>query len=514
MAEQELISLYRKLNASNISEEEWYCDIYSLLADLIQEYNVSLSYDPGAVFRNAKKIKQRLKDLLRHDLEHLASFNPEFADVMKSVYVEEVARELPGASAMNSKDFKEFLILFNTPLLNFVHTFNANFELITERTVADGYLEKYEEVARNERFSDTALISKIMSDVKNFYVDHNLHAATSLDFYHEPYNVCERVKATRRFIIAHEVAHILLDHHKADISRRRLIENHPEFDYFLFKKKQEYEADALALDIVLKEFDKETLSDIEVYERENAINGIRLYFIGLEFVESFHEWYKVTSDYPHSSLRDMAIFNRSYRWLASRQPEGIKILESFTTTKDLFRNLPFAAPSWRHGVFGGIGGLYSAENKTDDEIRASFNDKEFANYLIKYRGYYSVYEKYKLYNDQLFYTISEEELHIYFTYHALLFGPKYAHDKIATQLNHVAALKQLEKQPGNQIAARSLEYTEEVEYPAEVAFKREQKLLRVKQFQPSFFDNFEQRFNDCWADSRKKYKKFREPYEN
>jgi hypothetical protein len=513
MAEQELISLYRQYNGSNISEEEWYCDIYSLLADLIQEYNASLSYDPGAAFRNAKKIKQRLRDLLKQDIDHLASFNPEFADVMNNVYVEEVAQKIPGASVMNSKDFQEFLILFNTPLLNFIHAFNANFELITERTVVDGYLEKYEEVARDARFSDTALIYKIMSDVKDFYVDYNVHPATSLDFYHEPYNVCERAKAARRFIIAHEVAHILLGHHKADISRRRLIESHPEFDYFLFRKKQEYEADALALDMVLKEFDKEALSDIEVYERENVINGIRLFFIGLEFVESFHDWHRVTPEYPHSSLRDMAIFNRSYKWLASRQPHSIKILESFTITKDLFRNLPYSSPSWVRGTFGTFWGLYRVEQQTDEEILASIDDEEYASYLIQNRGYYSVYEKYQLYNEQLFYTMSEEELEIYFTYHALLFGPEYARNKIVTQLSHVAALRQLEKQPDNQIAARVLKDTEEVEHPNS-AFKREHKLLRAKQFQPSFFDNFEQRFNDCLVDGRIQYKEFRQLYEN
>lgn len=511
MAEQDLVSKYRKTNVnSKIGDEEWDCDIYSILCELIHEYNETLSYDPGPAFRNAQKTKQRLKDLLKQDFEHLIYYNPYLAVLKDNVYFEEALRELPGASAMNSNNFKEFLILVNTPLLNFIHSFNVNFDVVTQSNKLDGYLEKYDEIALSDALSDTAIMGNVMLDVKNFYADHKLHSVASLDYYREPYNVCERVKATRKFIIAHELAHILLDHHKEELSKRRLIKDHPEFDFFLFKKEQEYDADAFAFDMVLKEFDKEHLSDIEYYELINVINGIRIYFVMLEFVESFHEWHKITSDYPHSNLREMAIFDRAFMWISSRARQALELLEGLTSIKNQFRNLPFKAPSMKYGV-AIMEAMYHAETMTDDEIRDQSNDSDLAQFLIKYRGYASVFEKYKVYNSQIFNTITEDELGIFYHYYAVQFSPEYGRDKIANQFKRIA-LKKLEDHPEGQSEAALFKNATglltEGDYMTEATMMTAQLLLG-----PSV-ENFEQRYKDCWENSLEKLKEFREQNAN
>lgn len=523
------------------SEEEWYCDIYSLMYERIKEYNDVSKYDTGADFKSTGPKKQKLKDLLRSDIEHLAKYNPHIEAIKDRIYVEEAIQDIPNAAVLTSNN-NEFLILFNTPLLNLIHSFYAYFDIVTQTNKLTGCLEKYDEIALSEEFSDTSLMGKIMLEIKNFYSDRKLHSINNIEFIHEPYNLCERVKATRRFIIAHEIAHVLLNHHHQVLAKKQLIEGNNDFSYLFFRKKLEYDADALGVDLVLSQFAKDKLSEIEHFELINTINGIRLFFVMLEFVESFHEWYMISPEYPHSTLREMSLFNHVGDWMIKYRHQGLKYLEGFTVTKNLFRKLPFDAPAMQFSSLIFVI-LETTESMTDEEIisvtenlsdtsdlwlnraikgalqyhlieRNSSDRKVLSRFLIKYKGYFSVYKKYNIYNF-VFTNMSDFEFQTYFMYYAVQFGPEYAKRKIEAQYSK----QRIEESRKNSLLklANSAESLTEQERRAEQAsiavstgfgsFKTESEhdnelmMLSNKQHDvESFFKDFHQRFKQCFTD--------------
>ena len=83
MSKKELVDTYQKLSGAELRQEEWECDIYSILYELIVHYNTELRYDPGVTFTAAKRRKLQLRDLLMEDIAYLAQYNPEINHIKR-----------------------------------------------------------------------------------------------------------------------------------------------------------------------------------------------------------------------------------------------------------------------------------------------------------------------------------------------------------------------------------------------------------------------------------------------
>lgn len=413
--------------------KKWICDIYSIMSKQILEYNDYISYNPGEKFLNVSLRSQTLKDLLHEDLDFLFINNPDTIGHLRGkISIEEVNENIPNSSIVYSSKQDEYLILFNAPLLNLIHIFYSYFELLTQSSKTETCKEEYDDILQSEKFADTTLVGEIMKAIKKIYQDKQFYSSSTFEFYNEPYNICERVQSVRRFIIAHEISHIVLNHNANEYENAS---GNLKSTYY-FKREEEYQADALGAELVLNSFLKSNITPIEFYELVNVASGIRIYFIMLEFIESFHKWYSFSPEYPFASFRDFAVTNYMLIWSNKNNRDLSEYIVNLTIMKNLFRKLPFDAPVVKYS--SAIMSLMAhCENLDAKGILDEVKDSETASFILNNKGYYTFYNEYKIYNFEIFKHMEIQELGFYFYFYSYHFGPEYAFNKIKRHFDYL-----------------------------------------------------------------------------
>jgi hypothetical protein len=485
----------------NIPEvpREWQCDIYSVFSEQIKDYNTYIDYYPGDKFSNVEPLKQTLKSLLEADFQYIYSHNQELLkDYKDKILFEEVNDRLPNSMVLFSDNSEENLILFNAPLLNIIHVFFSYFELLTQETKTQSCKEEYDPILKGERFSDTTLLAKIMNTIKYIYDDKSYYSDSSIDFLSEPYNVVERVQGARRFIIAHEIAHIVLGHKQSSY------QDNPSDNLkskYYYSKKEEYVADSLGAQMVLKPFAKRHLKELEFYELVNVLAGIRNYFVMLDMVESFHDWYSYKPQYPYAVFRDYAISNYLSLWSTEQKQDTFQYIHGLSNAKRLFKKLPFEAPAleFSSSIFTL---MKKSEELSDKEVYGMISNNKTAEFLINNRGYYSLFEKYHIRDIEAIGNVDENEIGYYYFYYASQYGPEYALKKINRDIEKFVDYKQ------NPQAVLSLAGSEDF------WINHEMRLAQIRMFNPSsFISHFNANVDHFYNLTLNSFRKFKNEYQ-
>jgi hypothetical protein len=242
-------------------------------------------------FLNVTKGELHLGEIFKRDLESLGPLvdSLQVADVLflGELYSQEVT-----ASAISSNSGSAGIVI-NTPLVYFLNSFFSKYSIISSHTVGAGCLEEHEEVMASDAYSDAAILSSIFNEAEVFYNKQFIRKPISPPYMGAPYDPCERVEGARRFIILHEIGHLLADRWRAqgdegiDIFKNNLTKNgmpmSPE------------QAESWAIELWCDEFAvrtfnqvyKDRLADDEVlYESANQTCGVLLLLFMIHLLET------------------------------------------------------------------------------------------------------------------------------------------------------------------------------------------------------------------------------------
>lgn len=331
---------YELLCESNFNKIPWDCCIKSIMAPRIREYNEYLShkYEEYSIedsYRDVKNRKRLLKELLSDDADFLSTYHPYVKQVRERLYFEEAITPIPSASILLTEGEDFFVILFNKPLLHFIHSFFAKANMLLQHTRTTGVMPKFHHIMLDEIYSDDNLYLAIFREIENFYHDKSYLAEKQYEYYIEPYDYCEQIIGARRFIIGHEIGHahwVSLNHETVD---RFTSITSPSLS---LEQITELYCDSFALDAVLSTFLAENNhTESKFYELENIISGILLFFTMLDIVECFFGWRGQSKTHPDSKFRKAHI--EKYLIKHRIMQAYPKLYTSFVRFVDCYRGL-------------------------------------------------------------------------------------------------------------------------------------------------------------------------------
>lgn len=236
--------------------------------------------------------KCSLSRLLFTDCEFMLG-RSKYSSLLSSLHIIEISNRVPNASAITLDD-EVYLLLFNSSLINFLHRFFANANMLLQPDRIYSFNEGANKEGNNDKYSDLSLTKRIFTDVLNFYTKDQYLNQQSLDYYYQPYQLIEMVEGARRFIVAHELAHIIYKHSEP-VDR-------PE------SYRAEYQADLLALDMLISAYGgfNSDCSETGSITQANVFNGVRLFFTMLYFVEGIVDPIKRRT-HPYPKYRKMKL---------------------------------------------------------------------------------------------------------------------------------------------------------------------------------------------------------------
>jgi hypothetical protein len=295
-------------------ERPWLCDVMAVAAPVIQAHNRAAALNDEEIepkFANAAPTPGRFSDLLWRDFEYLCKAVPWLSDYADRLAFVEIAGPSPVAQVLTvSRDAKPDLhvIGFRSPLLHFCHAVFSKAMMLMATYQGCDCLEEHKHILMRDEYSDTALLAGFFNDIEMLFDRKRLFVPIQPEHWAEPYDYCGRVEGARRFILAHELGHIVWN----DPSRRpgpghgvaHIIDpSHPE------RWTEELWCDGFAIQVILAAYGTEKLSDNRLYSAEDDVLGILTFTTIMDIVEVvLHKTNALsTSEYPPFALRETLV---------------------------------------------------------------------------------------------------------------------------------------------------------------------------------------------------------------
>jgi hypothetical protein len=274
-------------------------DIVALLAERIREYN-PWQKELNELFESPRDQHLPLEEILLRDAEELAALNPQLRKILPYVSFEEYNGNLPGATSTQIVGEEQWIVSINRKLIHLVHAFHGVAFLLTRFRKTDQLLPKYRELVCSDEWDDHRLWLALVKDIEDFYQPASFTSmrTSGYQFLHEPYEYCFAVLTTRKFIVAHELSHILLGHH----TLLGPDGTHPSPEE---QRQLEYEADLMALEIVLRSFEHRELSNHDLILLDGAVFGILATFSMFSYAERLLGWHGDDHSHPSPFFRKL-----------------------------------------------------------------------------------------------------------------------------------------------------------------------------------------------------------------
>ena len=287
---------FRKFLASGgggpLIESAWPCDPIGTCASLIEAHN-AYGRKRGWVieekFLKSRPPVQHLDELLWDDFEYLKKGAPVLDQIERTLFFAEAA--VPTLNAFHAEfgdDRGSFhLISFHSPLIHFINAAHSKlFVLMHDNRYAEA-LPEDQALFDTSEYSDTNLLACLFNDIEVLYDQERLHLPFTPAHVASPYDYCEWVEGTRRFILAHELGHVLFD------SSAKPVDINEKIPAGLLgadipKWHEEYWCDTFAILTILGAYDGKDLNVIgaDLYECQNALIGVLLQFIIAQIIEA------------------------------------------------------------------------------------------------------------------------------------------------------------------------------------------------------------------------------------
>jgi len=423
-----LLDSLQKIYGDCFTDTIWDCDINSILHDTINEYteyyrknNKVFLESLSTKFLNPQKKKLKLKELLQKDLLWILSKfeKGESENIYKSIDFVEISINAPLVSLHSTTDNKKHVIFFNKSMLDFINLYYSIRELLLQNNVCTNTIEKFRKIIHTDRYSDKNLCLLLFESIELLYSKNMSIESKTLTFYHEPYELCEKITAARRFLVAHELAHILLGHNSENkneyfIQNRKLKHNNKT-------KNDEYDADKLARELILSSYFGKELLLHEQCELESTVDSLNAIFSMLDICERCTNWYKEDDDYPKAYLREMKSFvdiTGMYQADSEKNFDVFYANHYSIVNNQLFKRIPFEFILQQYGVwFGGI--IIHPTREID-------NKKLTEKIGIDGAKLVTLLRQYDLIDNEKFVNISGFEKELLYIYACAIFGESYA----------------------------------------------------------------------------------------
>ena len=329
--------------------EQWDCDIRSILHDLIKahnEYVASIGDPPEESFLQSASRPTTLASLICQDMKYIAQHVPTAMPTGR-VFVTEINSSTLAAELLDitGTETSYRVLGFHSGLIMYLNDFFPKFHIM----LSDRYarcLPQHRSIMEGKEYEDSSLL---LSLYNNAEVLMNPSAVTHLDgpaFLGEPFDVCEQVEGSRRFAILHEFGHVWY----RDIKIRdanNLLDNtlgqrfaSRSFYYIAMamgvdansgaaailsevaatrgvrgaerirQVAEELWCDLYAFTVIEQLFRGRLRRMATVYECGNAVVGVMDLFFLLSVIErGTGKYLRATSNYPSSDLRASLIFD-------------------------------------------------------------------------------------------------------------------------------------------------------------------------------------------------------------
>jgi hypothetical protein len=327
---------------------KWDCDIRSINAELIELHN---KVKPEPTFLNVKRREMHLGELLKKDLEHLASLI-DTLHVAENLFVGELYSQDVTASSISSvSGFSAILV--NTPLVYFLNSFFSKYSIISSYTVGGDCLEEHEKIMSGEEYKDPYILASLFKEAEVFFNKTFVRMPIKPRYLGTPYDLCEHVEGARRFIIFHEIGHFLAEQWQKNGDDGISIFERNLRDMRLMITEEQIKKWAVELwcdEFATRSFNQfymHRLDDEQVqHEATNGTCGALLLFFMLHFLEKgFKTFHKMSVMYPPAKLRYTVVRETLKGLRIYQHPHLVKIAEQFIVG---MRNV-------EHYLFAGLG---------------------------------------------------------------------------------------------------------------------------------------------------------------
>lgn len=315
--------IYYYMYGGNLIDDFYLCDPKSILATQINKYNDSALGVDSVTFKNIIAKEKRVKDLLKEDFDGLVKNNPillQFSDMIlfaESDTCEPEAVVITEKIASNSQGAKSelYYVIVSRNKLNLIFSISTKLDMICQNSKTLEALQEYQARLESQEWADSEIYKEIIEEVCNVK-NEPLEIQGKFPYIYSPYDLCEYVDGARKFIVAHEVAHIAVRGYSSIFTEELISEIfdpiliHPMFG---IKNMEEINTldeliyDASALDYIIAPLYGKNLNQDDVYEIGNHLVGMRLYFNILFLIEVLNN--PKNSLHPSSIWREMHVID-------------------------------------------------------------------------------------------------------------------------------------------------------------------------------------------------------------
>lgn len=351
---EHLWQLINHLTDGQLVNVEWLCDVITAHAELIAVYNQSNKENGKPVedkFLNLVAGKKRLFELLYTDLAYLCKGRPELKQLEGQLVLCEISGPNPNACllALKINGKTHSIICFRGSLIHFLHSAYSKIFILTHNYQHADCLPMYDSLITTEQYSDTNLLASFFNDIECLFNLNYLSLPINPPHIVNPFEYCERVEGTRRFILGHEVGHVVYDSNQdwacvdnsllpdvnlevcillaGRMSQNNIIDPHGFNAYewiddvmhhaaIVHKNNrirkywvEELWCDSFSLLTILQIYKEQVLEGPPLFEIENTLIGILTYFTVMDIIEIVLHKNKVINPthHPPSFLRVQAI---------------------------------------------------------------------------------------------------------------------------------------------------------------------------------------------------------------
>jgi hypothetical protein len=359
MIDPELVrSLITDLADGPLVETEWLCDVMDANAYVIGMHIRSAKAQGGSVeskFEEVSGRPRRLRDLLLEDYRYLSRGQALLAGLESRFEFLEIAGPNPNAYIISAEEsgIDCNIVCFRSPMLYFLHSGYSKVFILTHNARHADCLLEHEALMNEPTYSDTSLLAGLFNDIETLFDQRYLSLPISPIHLADPFDYCERVEGTRRFILCHEIGHALyasrMFNDWARIDESLLPDKNVDICHFLAERMlwdeetlrmnaadaldwaddvvrralqlkldaslssgwaEELWCDSFSLQTILRVYGEEELDGPPLYELESALIGILEYFTLMDIVEVVLRANKVISaTHPPPLLRREALRN-------------------------------------------------------------------------------------------------------------------------------------------------------------------------------------------------------------
>ncbi len=211
-----------------ITKTPWDCNIRSVLSDLITLHNADLEGKDPDVFGQFPPTKNRpmtTAELMSEDFAYLRNMNGTSFPT-DGIAFEQVTSSKPNSQIINFKRQAQSIsvVCFNSSFFYHVNRILMRLRMLMliERNLA--VLDQHRPIIASSNYDDKCLYLFLLQDIEALMTGSPPAEPDPAPYLMSPYEICEEIEGARRFVLCHELSHLLYPNHLSDLHLQKMRE--------------------------------------------------------------------------------------------------------------------------------------------------------------------------------------------------------------------------------------------------------------------------------------------------